>query len=153
MVVRQIHVPIREIAAAISGRQQLARDARLPFGEMDVAVRVLRGGQRRRQAGCTAADHQYFHARSSLFSMFIICHIPPHDKCILDRRARKRYDVVIAAADRRRPIGGNIMKKRWIALLLAAVLPIGVLAGCGSEDMPELSLDKKEYTVIFPVTT
>lgn len=33
------------------------------------------------------------------------------------------------------------MKKRWIALLLAAVLPIGVLAGCGSEDMPELSLD------------
>ena len=25
------------------------------------------------------------------------------------------------------------MKKRWIALLLAAVLPIGVLAGCGSE--------------------
>lgn len=33
------------------------------------------------------------------------------------------------------------MKKRWIALLLAVVLPIGVLAGCGSEDMPELSLD------------
>ena len=33
------------------------------------------------------------------------------------------------------------MKKRWIALLLAAVLPIGVLAGCGSApsvDYPEL---------------
>ena len=66
VIVLRPQLPVGQIAASVSRRQQLPPDARLPLQQRDAVRRITRRRERRRHSTGAAADNQHLHSAASL---------------------------------------------------------------------------------------